>query len=66
VPWTKPQDLPLIPTKRLPDLGGQLKDGFCAGFADGSARFIKRDVDPKVLKALITANGQEVVSVDQF
>ncbi len=66
VPWTKPQDLPFIPTKQLPDLGGQLKDGFCVGFADGSARFIKRQTDPKVLKSLITANGREVVAVDQF
>jgi hypothetical protein len=66
VPWTKPQDLPFIPTKRLPDLGGQLKNGFCVGFADGSARYIKRQVAPKVLTALITANGGEVVNADQF
>ena len=66
VPWTKPQDLPFIPTKRLPALGGQVEDGFCVGFADGSARFIKRQVSPNVLKALITANGGEPVSVDQF
>jgi hypothetical protein len=66
VPWTKPEDLPFDESKPLPELGGLLKDGFCVGFADGSARFINRRVDRMVLKALITANGHENVSVDQF
>jgi hypothetical protein len=66
VPWTKPEDLPFDASKPLPKLGGLLEDGFCACFADGSARFLKRNVGSKVLKALITANGREKVSGDEF
>jgi RNA polymerase sigma factor (sigma-70 family) len=66
VPWTKPQDLPFDAAKPLPELGGLFEDGFCTTFADGSARFFKRPFDPKVLKALITSNGGEVIAFDQF
>ncbi len=66
VPWTKPEDLPFDASKPLPQLGGQVEGGFCAGFVDGSARFINRNVDPKVLKALITPNGGERIAIDQF
>jgi hypothetical protein len=66
VPWTKPEDLPFDEPKDLPELGGQLEDGFCTGFADGASRFINRKVDPKILKALITINGREQVTGDQF
>src|SRR5437588_27385 len=66
VPWTKPEDLPFDESKPLPALGGQLEDGFCAGFADGAARFINRKADPKILKALITIDGREPVTGDQF
>jgi hypothetical protein len=66
VPWTKPEDLPFDPEKPLPEVGGLIDGGFCVGFADGSARFIKLPVDPRVLKALITVNGGEKVTGDQF
>ena len=50
----------------MPELGGQVPDGFCSGIADGSALFIKKSVDPKVLKALITPRGGEPITADQF
>jgi RNA polymerase sigma factor (sigma-70 family) len=66
VPWTKPEDLPFDAQKPLPELGGLIEGGFCVGFADGAARFLKRTIDPKVLKALITSNGGENVTGDQY
>jgi hypothetical protein len=61
VPWTKPEDLPYDPGKPLPSLGGLFKDGFSAGFFDGSVRFLTRDIDEETIRALITRNGGEPV-----
>jgi RNA polymerase sigma factor (sigma-70 family) len=62
VTWTKPDDVAFDPNAELPKLGGTLfEDGFNAAFADGAVRFIKDSIDPKTLKALITANGGEIV-----
>ena len=66
VPWTKPEDLAFDPEKPLSNVGGLVDGGFCVGFADGAARFIKLPVDPGILKSLITINGGEKVSADQF
>jgi hypothetical protein len=66
VPWTKPEELPFAVDKPLPEVGGQQPDGACVGLADGSARFIGRQVDLKVFKALVTRSGGEVVTGDQF
>jgi Protein of unknown function (DUF1559) len=61
VPWTKPDDLPYDPKKPLPKLGGMCKDGFHALFGDGSVQFFKKKIDPKILHALITRDGGEVI-----
>jgi hypothetical protein len=66
VPWTKPEDLPYVPGKALPQLGGLFPDGFHAMFCDGSVRFIRKKVDDKVLHALITRNGGEKVDVNEL
>jgi hypothetical protein len=67
VPWTKPGDLPYDPEKPLPKLGGPgYAGGFNAALADGSVRFIKNSIAENVLRALITKNGGEVVSADDF
>jgi hypothetical protein len=66
VPWTKPEDLPFDASKPLPEVGGLLEGGFCVEMADGSVRFLKRNVDRKLLKALITFKGGEVVKGDEF
>jgi hypothetical protein len=34
--------------------------------ADGSARFLKQTIDKKVLAALCTRAGKEVISDDQY
>jgi len=66
IPWTKPEDIPFNPNGPLPDLGGFWPDGFNAAFADGSVRSLKKSINPKVLKALITKDGGEPISNDQY
>jgi RNA polymerase sigma factor (sigma-70 family) len=66
VPWTKPEELPFDADKPLPKLGGQIEGGFYVAMADGSARFINRKAGAKVLQALITSNGRENVTADEF
>jgi RNA polymerase sigma factor (sigma-70 family) len=62
VTWTQPTDIGFDKNAAdPPKVGGALfEGGFNAGFADGSVRFIKDTIDPRTLKALITANGGEV------
>jgi hypothetical protein len=40
--------------------------GVMAIFADGSVRFIKKDIDPKIFEALCTMNGGESVDLSQL
>ena len=54
VPWTKPEDVPYDKGEPLPKLGGQFDDGFYAAFADGSVRFIGREVAPERIHAAVT------------
>jgi hypothetical protein len=54
VPWTKPEDVPYDEGKPLPRLGGPFADGFYAAFADGSVRFIGRNVAPESIRAAVT------------
>jgi hypothetical protein len=61
VPWTKPEDLVYDPDKDLPKLGGLFDDGFHVLYADFYVQFIKKDIKPETLRALITRNGGEVV-----
>ncbi len=61
IPWTKPVDIPYDADKPLPKLGGFYKEGFNAALADGSVRFISQMIDEKVLRALITREGGEVL-----
>jgi len=61
IPWTKPEDIPFDPKKKLPEFGGYHPQGFLALLADGSVRFISKTIDEAVLKALLTRNGGEVV-----
>jgi hypothetical protein len=61
VPWTKPEDLAFNPEKPPPRIGGLYKDGIAAAFADGSVRFLTRDLDDETILALITRNGGEPI-----
>ena len=67
IPWTNPSDPPLgdDPTQ-LSGLGYNDPNGFNALFCDGSVRFIRKTVDAKILKALITRDGGEVISRDSY
>lgn len=59
--WTKPDDLDIAAGDVLKKLLGHYDNGFIAGIADGSVRFIRSTIDPKILAALFTRNGGEVV-----
>jgi RNA polymerase sigma factor (sigma-70 family) len=60
--WTRPDDLAFNPAGNPPGFGGLKFDGgFNAAFADGSVKFLKDTIDPKVLRALITRSGGEVI-----
>jgi Protein of unknown function (DUF1559) len=61
VPWTKPDELSYDPNGPLPKLGGIYGGNFHAALADGSVRYIRKDIPEKVLRAIITANGGETV-----
>ncbi|MBI3839749.1 MAG: DUF1559 domain-containing protein [Planctomycetia bacterium] len=61
VPWTKPDDWKFDPDHPKVGLGGQFNGGFNAAFCDGSVHFIGNDVDEKILKALFTMAGGEIV-----
>ncbi len=64
VTWTKPIDLELDADNPLFGLGGIRPNVFLAAFADASARPIATAIDPKVLRAIFTANGGEIVRLD--
>jgi hypothetical protein len=59
VAWTKPEDVPYDAAGPLPELGGQFEDGFYAGFADGSVRFLGRQIAPERLRGLIAQQRNE-------
>lgn len=64
VPWAKPGDLPFDPKKPV-KLNPASDAGTNAALCDGSVRFLSRSIDEKLLKALITRNGNEVVDLDK-
>ena len=57
VPWTKPEDLDL---HELDIIDCFRPTGSNVGFFDGSIQFLARDIEPDLLKALITSAGGEV------
>jgi hypothetical protein len=61
VPWYKPDVLPYDGKLPLPQLGDKDADAFVAAFCDGSVRKLKRKLDEKTLRALITPAGGEPV-----
>lgn len=62
VEWTKPDDIEFDPKADVANLL-LFKDGVCViGFGDGSVRAISEKVSEKMLKAMITRNGGEVVN----
>lgn len=63
VTWTKPEDITIDSKNPVNGLLGHYTEGFHAAFADGSVRFIKKSIEPKVLWALFTKDGGELVPV---
>jgi prepilin-type processing-associated H-X9-DG protein len=65
VEWTKPDDIEFDPNN--PQAGfGKLRPGGCnAAFCDGHVQFISNDIDPQLLKALVTRNGREVINLNE-
>lgn len=61
VEWTRPQDLPVTAKSPFNGLLGHYGEGIHVAIADGSIRFIRKSVDPKVLWALFTRAGGEVI-----
>jgi hypothetical protein len=59
IPWTQPHDIAYAADQSLPVLGGWFPEGWHAGFADGSAKFISADNDEATIRALFTIGGGE-------
>jgi hypothetical protein len=64
--WTKPDDWQFDPDKPAQGLGSFNGDRFIAGFFDGSCRVIRSSTDPKILKALFTRAGGEVIEPGSY
>jgi len=63
VPWTKPEDIEFGPDSSL-ELRCIFHDGFRVGMADGSTRFVSKNIDRAKLRAAITRNGDERNGLD--
>jgi hypothetical protein len=63
--WTKPDDV-LLPrnSKRAPKLGGMFGDVMPVAFCDGSVRIMNRNTPARILRALITPNGDDDPGLD--
>jgi hypothetical protein len=61
VPWAGTAELPYDPKKPLPKLGHPSRNGFHALMGDGSVRYIPKNTDEKLIRAMITRSGGEVI-----
>ena len=68
--WSKPDDLQVDPEPNTDGVfsshTGVRGKGTDVGFADGSVRFLHETIAPRVFRALLTRNGAEVISPDDF
>ena len=64
VTWTKPDDWEVPADASTQGLFGHHTGGTNFAFADGSVRFLKETISPKLIRALVTRNGGEVISDD--
>ena len=62
IPWTKPEDVEYSKDKPSPSIGGFSDAGFNAAFADGSVRFLSKNIQETMMRAMITARGGEEIS----
>jgi hypothetical protein len=68
VEWTRPTDLTFAPDRPLPGFGAEASDGFPVCFSDGRVSFLKAEInkDDKLLRALITRSGGELVNLRPY
>ena len=66
VTWTKPDDWDISLELKVKSLFGHHPEGTNFGCADGSVRFLKETVTPKVLHNLTTRNGGEIIFWDDL
>ncbi len=66
--WTRPDDIPFDPKAppSLLDAGSPHPGGFTALIMDGSVRFLKMTLDPKVFRKLITRDGGESIEPGSY
>jgi hypothetical protein len=62
VQWTKPDDLRWTKGEPLPRVASAHAGGSHVVFADSTAKFIKATIEPRILEAILTINGGEVLS----
>lgn len=65
VPWTKPEDVPLVPADPLSALGN-VGDTIIVALCDGAVKKLSSAIPPDKLTALFTASGGENVKVADF
>jgi prepilin-type processing-associated H-X9-DG protein len=56
----------IVPKPAPPPETFFINSGFNVLFADGSVRFLKGSINPSVLGAILTRNGNETISQDGF
>jgi hypothetical protein len=66
VTWTRPDDWEVEPELEMKGLFGHHPEGTVAGFLDGWALFLRETIKPETLKALVTRNGGEVVTSEDY
>lgn len=66
VEWTRPVDYQVDTNNPLDGLGGVQPGGFIATFADGSAHFIRPDIDPRTWLNLLTIGDGNVINRDDY
>lgn len=63
IPWTKPEDIVYSPDKPVPQLGSGPSEEILVAICDGSVRMIPRNLDPNIIRAMLTIAGGEVIPV---
>ena len=63
--WTKPEDVPLVPTDPLSALGN-VGDTLAVALGDGAVKRLSTTIPPDKLAALFTINGEEYVKLSDF
>lgn len=64
VPWTKPGDIQIDSENPQHGLGSHFPHGFVAALADGSVRFVAKEISKTTLRSAFTPAGGEVLGPD--